>query len=220
LCAAARDGVDVRLLVPGASDIPLISPLSRAGYRQLLEAGVRVFEWNGSMLHSKTAVADGRWARVGSTNLNLASFIGNYELDVAVEDEAFAAVMERQYRDDLTRATEIVLRARWHRSRVLPTPLERPPHRRLRAGRAGRMAANAVRIGNAVGTAITRPRQLGNADGKIMSAAAVLLLAVAAIGLKWPRALAYPFAVVALWFALAFLIRAWRTRRDAKAVQR
>ena len=57
--AAARDGVDVRLLVPGASDIPALSPLSRAGYRPLLEAGVRVFEWNGTMLHAKTAVADG-----------------------------------------------------------------------------------------------------------------------------------------------------------------
>ena len=82
LRAAARDGVDVRLLVPGASDIPLCEPLSRAGYRPLLEAGVRVFEWNGSMLHAKTAVADGRWARVGSTNLNIASWIGNWELDV------------------------------------------------------------------------------------------------------------------------------------------
>ena len=51
---------------------------------------MRVFEWNGTMLHAKTAVADGRWARVGSTNLNLASWIGNYELDVVVEDEGFA----------------------------------------------------------------------------------------------------------------------------------
>ena len=75
LRAAARDGVDVRLLVPGASDVPAVSPLSRAGYRALLEAGVRVFEWNGTMLHAKTAVADRRWSRVGSTNLNLVSWI-------------------------------------------------------------------------------------------------------------------------------------------------
>ena len=89
LAAAARDGVDVRLLVPGASDIPALSPLSRAGYRALLEAGVRVFEWNGTMLHAKTAVADGLWARIGSTNLNIASWMGNYELDVAIEDRRF-----------------------------------------------------------------------------------------------------------------------------------
>ena len=55
LRAAARDGVDVRLLVPGATDLPLLRPLTRSGYRPLLEAGVRVFEWNGTMLHAKTA---------------------------------------------------------------------------------------------------------------------------------------------------------------------
>src|SRR5262249_27792819 len=95
LIAASKDGVDVRLLVPGASDIPFVSRLSRSIYRPLLKAGVRVFEWNGTMMHAKTAVADGRWARVGSTNLNVASFIGNYELDVAVEDAGFAGEMER-----------------------------------------------------------------------------------------------------------------------------
>ena len=86
LRSAAQDGVDVRLLVPGASNLLAVSTLSRAGYRSLLEGGIRVFEWNGPMLHAKTAVADGRWARVGSTNLNVTSWIGNYELDIAIED--------------------------------------------------------------------------------------------------------------------------------------
>src|SRR5690348_17571107 len=90
LRAAAKDGVDVRLLVPGVTDIPLLRPLSRAGYRLLLEAGIRVFEWNGTMLHAKTAVVDGRWARVGSTNLNVASWFGNCEMDAVVEDQRFA----------------------------------------------------------------------------------------------------------------------------------
>ena len=100
--------------------------ISRAGYRPLLEAGVRVFEWNGSMLHAKTAVADGRWARVGSSNLNLASWIGNCELDIAVEDEAFARCMEAQYETDLGNATE-------HRQvpgptrTALPTTAQRRP---------------------------------------------------------------------------------------------
>ena len=101
LRAAAMDGVDVRLLVPGSTDIPILRALSRAGYQPLLEAGVRVFEWNGPMIHAKTAVADGRWARVGSTNLNVSSWVGNYELDVAVEDEAFAQAMEELYLEDL-----------------------------------------------------------------------------------------------------------------------
>lgn len=91
LRAAAMDDIDVRLLLPSASDIALLRPVSRAGYRPLLEAGVRIFEWNGSMLHAKTAVADGRWARVGSTNLNIASWFGNCEMDAVVEDERFAA---------------------------------------------------------------------------------------------------------------------------------
>ena len=118
VCAAARDGVDVRLLVPGTSDIPAVAAVSRAGYRPLLEAGVRVFEWNGSMLHAKTAVTDCRWARVGSSNLNLASWIGNCELDIAIEDEAFAHGMEAQYQADLGNATEIVLKLpkRWRKA--------------------------------------------------------------------------------------------------------
>ncbi|MGH8801743.1 MAG: phospholipase D-like domain-containing protein, partial [Casimicrobiaceae bacterium] len=97
LCAAARDGVDVRLLVPGASDIPALTPLSRAQYRPLLEGGVRVFEWNGTMLHAKTAVTDHRWSRVGSTNLNFVSWRSNYELDVAIDDHVFSAQMAAQY---------------------------------------------------------------------------------------------------------------------------
>src|SRR5215469_1144689 len=109
LLAAARDGVDVRLLVPKGTDIPLLRPLSRAGYRALLEGGVRVFEWNGSMLHAKTAVADRRWARVGSTNLNIASWLGNCELDVVAEDEDFAHDLAAMYLNDLTNATELIL---------------------------------------------------------------------------------------------------------------
>jgi cardiolipin synthase len=115
LRAAASDGVDVRLLVPGSSDIPVLRPLSQAGFRPLLEAGIRVFEWKGPMLHAKTAVADGRWARVGSSNLNIASWIGNYELDCVVENEAFAAEMEDLYLEDLENATEIVLEPRRRR---------------------------------------------------------------------------------------------------------
>jgi cardiolipin synthase len=115
LRAAASDGVDVRLLVPGSSDIPILRPLSQAGFRPLLEAGIRVFEWKGPMLHAKTAVADGRWARVGSSNLNIASWIGNYELDCVVENEAFAAEMEDLYLEDLENATEIVLEPRRRR---------------------------------------------------------------------------------------------------------
>ena len=93
----SKDGDSDALIAthgPGASDLPVVRLFSRAGYRPLLEAGVRVFEWNGPMLHAKTAVADGRWARVGSSNLNIASWMGNRELDVIVEDEPFARRLE------------------------------------------------------------------------------------------------------------------------------
>jgi cardiolipin synthase len=114
---AAADGVDVRLLVPGTSDLPITQAFSRAGYRPLLEAGVRVFEWNGSMLHAKTAVADCVWSRVGSSNMNISSWLANYELDLAVYNRTFGQQMEEFYLRDLENATEIVLAAR---NRVRP----------------------------------------------------------------------------------------------------
>src|SRR5690606_20911284 len=161
LRAAAHDGVDVRLLIPGATDIPLLRPLSQAGFRPLLEAGVRLFEWKGSMLHAKTAVADGRLARVGSSNLNISSWMANLELDAVVEDAGFAEEMERAYLADLENATEIVL----PRSRRRGAPRERPGHRGRPAARpsgasAGRAAAGALRIGNTVGAASVDRRGL------------------------------------------------------------
>jgi cardiolipin synthase len=62
LRSAAKDSVDDRHLAPNATDVPLLKPLSRAGHQVLQEVRVRVFEWNGTMLHAKTAVADGKWA--------------------------------------------------------------------------------------------------------------------------------------------------------------
>jgi cardiolipin synthase len=142
LIAAARDGVDVRLLVPGSSDLPLVAGLSRSGYRPLLQAGIRVFEWNGSMLHAKTAVADGQWARVGSSNLNLASWLSNREIDVAIEDAGFAAQLAAQYEQDLERSTEIVLAPRrYRRGERVRSSEARPPHPRHTGGSSGRAAA-------------------------------------------------------------------------------
>jgi cardiolipin synthase len=141
LRAAAQDGVDVRLLVPGrGSDIAIMQAVSRAGYRPLLEGGVRVFEWNGPMVHAKTAVADARWARVGSTNLNLASWISNRELDVVIEDDAFGREMEAQYLKDLENTTEVVLS---RRLRVRAAGDVRP--RRTRERRPGRRRSLAHR---------------------------------------------------------------------------
>jgi cardiolipin synthase len=209
LTAAAADGVDVRLLVPGGSDLPLVRSLSRAGYRGLLEGGVRVFEWNGSMLHAKTAVADGHWARVGSTNLNLASWIGNWELDVAVEDRGFARQMEDMFLADLERSTEVVLGER-HRPMVCGDGRARRRRLRPRRRNAARITAGALGIGNAVGAAIADRRELGPAEAGLMAWVGVPLLVLAAAAMAFPRVIALPLALVGAWIAIALLVRAWR----------
>ena len=210
LRSAARDGVDVRLLVPNGTDIPLLRPLSRAGYRTLLEAGVRVFEWNGSMLHAKTAVADRRWARVGSTNLNPASWLGNCELDVIVEDERFAGAMESMYIEDLANATEVILR-----ERPAVRRRGRPPNVPATGGggSAGRAAAGLLRISNTVGAAVTNQRKLEPVEARIMLAAATLLVVIGVLVAVFPRLAAYPIAAIAIWVAGALFYRSYRLRR-------
>jgi len=217
LRAAAQDGVDVRLLVPGASsDIALVQIVSRAGYRPLLEAGVRVFEWNGPMMHAKTAVADGRWARVGSTNLNVASWIGNWELDVIVEDDGFGRAMEEMYEADLAHSTEILLgeARRLRGRRVRPVaPVVR--HVRRGTGSGPRAAAGAVRIGYQIGAVVAARRTLGPAEAALAGRSGLVLLILAAVTLFFPLVTAVPFAVAAAWVGGSLLARAWRLRRPA-----
>ena len=211
LRAAARDGVDVRLLVPGASDIPAISPLSRIGYRPLLEAGVRVFEWDGTMMHAKTAVADNLWSRVGSTNLNFASWVTNYELDVAIEDPAFAGKMAAQFERDLGHSTEIVLtRNRVRRTEPRPAPAgDVAGVRRAMVGSAGRAAAGAVSVGSALGAALTNRRTLGPTEAGLLTVVAIVMMVIAIVGAWFPRVLAWPIALFAAWFGLAWAWKAW-----------
>ena len=234
LRAAAIDGVDVRLLVPGSSDIWALRPLSQAGYRPLLEAGVRVFEWKGSMLHAKTAVADGRWARVGSSNLNIASWVGNYELDALIEDEGFAAQMEQMFDTDIANSTEIVLRRERRRrgatvaASLLSHGLHRrkedrePGHapasergeRRERSGRGSRAAAGALRIGRTVGAALTEQRVLATTEARIVAIVAVIALVLAIGVVMWPWLAAVPVALFLAWVSLVLFSRALALRRE------
>jgi cardiolipin synthase A/B len=214
LSAAARDGVDVRLLVPGTSDIPMVASLSRSGYRPLLKAGIRVFEWNGSMLHAKTAVADGQWARVGSSNLNLASWLNNREIDVAIEDAGFAAQLAAQYEKDLQNATEIVLAPRrYRRGESVRRSEAPPPHPRHRGGRSSRAAAGALRIANSMGAALTERRVLADTETGTLTSTSLLLAALAIVGVFWPAVIGWPVAVLAAWFAVNTGIRAWQLRQ-------
>jgi cardiolipin synthase A/B len=220
LRAAALDGVDVRLLVPGASDISILRPLSQAGYRPLLEGGVRVFEWQGSMLHAKTAVADGRWARVGSSNLNIASWVGNYELDALIEDEGFATEMEQMFEADIALSTEIVLRR--ERRRLLrhrrrgEEPIPAPDNAEGRSGGASRAAAGALRLGRTVGAALTEQRVLATTEAKIVAVVAVAALLLAICVVIWPWVAAVPTALFLAWASLVLFTRAASLRRERR----
>ncbi|MBM3548835.1 MAG: cardiolipin synthase B [Alphaproteobacteria bacterium] len=214
LRAAAKDGVDVRLMVPNATDIPLLRPLSRTGYRPLLEAGVRVFEWNGTMLHAKTATMDGQWARVGSTNLNIASWFGNLELDAVIEDQAFATAMEEMYERDLANATEVVL----DEKRRMRAPGE-PHHPRIAAtggGSASRAAAGAMRFGRTIGAALMDRRVLEPIEARLALVMGATLSALALLFAIFPRALAYPLIGLGAWAGLALLYRGYRLYLDRK----
>jgi cardiolipin synthase A/B len=224
LSAAASDGVDVRLLVPGSgSDLPVVQRLTRAGYRGLLEAGVRIFEWNGTMVHAKTAVADSRWARVGSSNLNIQSWLGNWELDVAMEDEAFARQMDEMYLRDLENATEIVLSEERIPRATTPAP-SRDPQSRVRARGVGRTrraaAASALRMGRTFGAALTARRALGAAEAANLIWGIALVGLLGVVGLIWPKGLAYPLGFLLIWISVSWTIQAvklWPLRRQERA---
>ena len=161
--------------------------------------------------------ADGRWARVGSTNLNIASWIGNYELDIAIEDQSCAGEMQQMYEEDLGYATEIVLGPRHRVSHS-------SPRARLgtagSGGRASRAAAGALRIGNTVGAAFSNRRMLGPAESGTMLSAALGFLGLAAIALLLPLALTVPLALLAFWIGLTLLVRAWRVRKGGSEEDR
>jgi cardiolipin synthase len=214
LIAAAKDGVDVRLLVPGTVDVFGVGAMSRAGYRALLEGGVRIFEWNGVMIHAKTAVADGKWARVGSTNANITSWFGNWELDVAIEDEGFGAEMQAMFARDLENSTEVVLKSHklfTGRERRRPPSIDEWRSRGRTTRRAA--AAGAIRIGRTLGAAITKRREVGAAEAYNLFWSSLIFLSLGLVALKWPKSIAMPLGVLAVWFAATGLFQAWRLYR-------
>lgn len=109
LTSAALAGVDVTLLMPARSDLPLVAAAGRSYYRELLAAGVKVYEFLGGFIHAKTFVVD-RWAAsVGSANMDIRSFRLNYEINLLVYDELFASELEALFARDLKRARPVSL---------------------------------------------------------------------------------------------------------------
>jgi cardiolipin synthase len=107
LMAAARRGVDVRILVPEVSNHVVADWLSRGYYGELLDAGVRIFRFTEAMVHAKTSTIDGRWSTVGTANIDRLSMTGNYEINVEFIDPEMAAEMERIFTHDLQSCVEL-----------------------------------------------------------------------------------------------------------------
>jgi cardiolipin synthase len=116
--AAARRGVDVRVLVPRNPNEPLIGKATRSDFSQLLDAGVRIYLWEGKMLHAKTATIDGVWSTVGSANLDWWSIARNDEINTVILSVRFGKRMNEMYMSDLENAHEIDPEA-WQRRPTL-----------------------------------------------------------------------------------------------------
>jgi cardiolipin synthase len=114
LAAAVRRGVDVRLLLPGVSDVPVVRHAGHGWYDSLLRAGVRIFEYQPAILHAKTAVADDYASVVGSSNLDFRSFHLNAECNFLILDDGFGRTMSDAFERDLESSREID--AGWRRS--------------------------------------------------------------------------------------------------------
>jgi cardiolipin synthase len=197
LLDAAHEGVDVRVLVPGTSDLPRVQRLTRVDYYDLLRAGVRIFEWRGPMLHAKTIVVDGRWIRIGSSNLNLSSLLANYEIDILADDVALARAMEAQFRRDIDRSVEV---------RLMEPDADRPS-RALKAlkpelERAQPSHHPGLRERRRRAVVALRAVLTGSRSGLLLK----LAIALAAVGLLFlllPRAMAAVSAGLSLWLAAA-----------------
>ena len=110
LTGAARRGVDVKIILPGATDSKLAYYAQRYHYSHLLEAGVKVYEHKTSMLHAKTAVIDSVWSTVGSTNMDYLSLLNNDEVNAVILNKEFALEMEQMFASDLADSRAIELK--------------------------------------------------------------------------------------------------------------
>jgi cardiolipin synthase len=116
LLAAARRGVDVKLVLPSISDGATVTQASHSFYTRMLKAGIKIYELKASILHAKTAVIDGSWSTVGSTNMDTRSFLHNKEVNIVVMGDEFGQKMESALQEDLTDSTQVNLEQWEHRS--------------------------------------------------------------------------------------------------------
>lgn len=117
--SAARRGVDVSLILPAQTDSWLVFHAGRVHYERLLRAGVRIYERQGAILHSKTALIDGVWATVGSTNMDWRSFLHNHELNAVVLGPRFGEQLNAMFERDLQKSDRVTLE-QWERRPLMP----------------------------------------------------------------------------------------------------
>jgi cardiolipin synthase len=104
---AARRGVDVKIILPSTSDSSMALYAARYNYSELLKSGVKLFERRNALLHAKTAVIDGVWSTVGSTNMDYWSFLNDDEVNAVILSHEFAIEMEKMFAKDLQESDEI-----------------------------------------------------------------------------------------------------------------
>ena len=117
---AIERGVQVRVIVPGQSDVKFVQMACEHMYKWFFKAGMKIYEWPDRMMHAKTAVIDSAWSTIGSYNLDNQSLLQNLEVAVAVLDRPFSAHMTDEFENDVARSKEITLaeyeqRGRWRR---------------------------------------------------------------------------------------------------------
>jgi hypothetical protein len=204
------------------NDLPMVGAVSRAGYRQLLESGVRIFEYGGLMMHAKTTVADGWSSRVGSTNLNVTGLLSDWEIDLVVEDRSFGAKMEKMFEEDLADSREVRLGGTARRPRAEPERHIAPAKRRLPIGPGGSGSRGSgsravASVTQAAGTAFREGGEdLQRYEQAVGVAASAGLLGMALLGARFPRLLAWPLAAAAGLVGTSGLLRTLRHPTDSK----
>lgn len=236
IMSASRDGVEVKILLPATNDLPWIGALSRTGYRALLEAGVRIFEYGGPMMHAKTHVADGRFSRVGSTNLNFSGLLANWEVDLLTEDPSFGARMDEMFEEDLENAREIRLTpvsSPTRRPRAIPersiNETERRDRRRTQRGSlpgglrgsSGAATATASRLGGEALRGITDGGPSFDVyERRLAAAVSAGALGLSLLAARRPRLVAWPLAAVGGVAGTLGLLQAVQAERSERRSRR
>jgi cardiolipin synthase A/B len=111
---AAHRGVDIKIILPAASDFPTVDLGARTYFHQLLKAGIRIYLYEGKMIHTKSVIIDDNWSTIGTLNLDNISLLYNFEANLVSSNVRFAAELRQHFEEDLKNCTEITLEE-WNR---------------------------------------------------------------------------------------------------------